>query len=405
MTDVPTTPAKRDSDKKTRFRKLWLVAHRWIGLTVGLLFVLIGLTGSILVFDHAIDEWLNPNLLLTAQTGDQAPIAEIINAAETSYDGKAMSVTKPRVENGVWTVWFSKKTKDGRKFVAVYVDPTNSKVTGQRTWGEDLLGWIYRLHYQLVAGQTGVVIVGVAGLLVMVSLISGVYLWWPLWKHSWRAAFMIRGGSRFNYDLHKTLGIGSFVFLFALVFTGVYMEFPFLVKPIVTMFSEETQEPRRLKSKESESKQAISADDALRIARQHFPNAAFDHLHPPRGADGTYEVAFRQPHEVQQTFGRSQVFLDQYSGEVLALRNPDDFTAADVFLAWQFPLHSGEAFGMVGRWIVFISGFTPAILYVTGFILWWRRGRSRKKQSQKSTTATPPTSIETETERSPVPVN
>ncbi len=397
MTDAPTTPAKRDGSSKNRFRRLWLVTHRWIGLTVGLLFVLVGLTGSVLVFDHAIDEWLNPKLLLTDGTGTPAPMAKIIEAAETSHGGKAMSVTKPRVENGVWTAWFSKRTEDGRKFVGVYVDPHSLKVTGQRTWGEDLLSWTYRLHYQLVADTTGAIIVGVVGLILMISLISGVYLWWPLWKHSWRAAFMIRGGSRFNYDLHKTLGIGSLVFLFVLAFTGVYMEFPFLVKPLVTAFSEETEEPRRLKSEASESQQAISADEALEIAQQHFPNATFDHLHPPRGEEGTYEVAFRQPHEVQKTFGRSQVFLDQYSGEVLAIRNPDEFTAADTFFAWQFPLHSGEAFGMVGRWLVFITGFIPAILYVTGFILWWRRRSSLNKKNQRNIEAKPPVPTEAET--------
>ena len=389
MTDASTTPAKRDGNSKNRFRRLWFVTHRWIGLTVGLLFVLVGLTGSILVFDHAIDEWLNPNLLLTDGTTTPAPITQIIETAETAYDGKAMSVMKPRVENGVWTVWFSKRTEDGRKFIAVYVNPNDLKVTGQRTWGEDLLGWIYRLHYQLVAGEMGVIIIGLVGLILILSLISGVYLWWPLWKHSWRAAFMIRGGSRFNYDLHKTLGIGSLVFLFVLAFTGVYMEFPWLVKPLITAFSDETHEPRGLESEESQSKQAISADDALKIAQQHFPHAKFDHLHPPQGDEGTYEVAFRQPHEVQQTFGRSQVFLDQYSGEVLAIRNPDDFTAADIFFAWQFPLHSGEAFGIVGRWVVFITGFVPAVMYVTGFILWWRRRSSLSRKALKSTKSEP----------------
>ncbi|MGH7201474.1 MAG: PepSY domain-containing protein, partial [Planctomycetaceae bacterium] len=48
----------------------------------------------------------------------------------------------------------------------------------------------------------------------------------------------------------------------------------------------------------------------------------------------------------------------------------------------QFPLHNGEAFGLAGRWIVFFSGLTPAVLYVTGVTIWWRRRRSRRRQRQ-----------------------
>lgn len=364
---------------RTSARRVWLMVHRWLGLTFGLPLVLIGLTGSVLVFDHAIDEWLNPNLLLASGESSSRPLQEIIHAAEESRGESALSVTKPRVANGVWTVWFATGTPDAPTFTAVHVDPPTGRVTGSRVWGEDLLSWIYRLHFRLLAGTPGAIFVGICGLVMMVSVISGLWLWWPLWRHSWRAAFAIRAGSRFNYDLHKSIGIAGALFLPALAFTGVYMEFPELIKPVVTAFSAETTAPRDLASNSGNKTSSITADEAIAIAQKHFPKAKFDHLHPPEGPNGTYEVAFRQAHEVQKTFGRSQVFLDQYSGDVLAVRNPDDFTAADAFLAWQFPLHSGEAFGLAGRWIVFCTGLVPGVLYVTGCLLWWRRRRRRHK--------------------------
>jgi uncharacterized iron-regulated membrane protein len=128
---------------------------------------------------------------------------------------------------------------------------------------------------------------------------------------------------------------------------------------------------------------SLTAEEAVAIAQRQFPEAEFNHLHPPdkaNGVYGVYEVALLQATEVQRTYGRTVVYIDRYSGDVLAVSNPDDFTAADVFYAWQFPLHSGEAFGMVGRWIVFASGLTPAVLYVTGFLLWWRKRRARERQ-------------------------
>lgn len=375
--------------RTARLRGLWLKMHRWIGLTAGLLFVLIGLTGSVLVFDHAIDEWLNPDVLLTTGTGSPRPIEEIVAAAEQafpdhasdpSHASHAHSVTSPRVANGVWTVWFASGAEEALRFTAVHVDPYTAAVTGQRVWGEDLLSWIYRLHFRLLAGEVGAAIVGISGIVLMVSILSGICLWWPLWKNSWRAAFAIRGGSRFNYDLHKTVGIISTALLMIIAFTGVYMEFPDWVKPAVTLVSEETPEPTGLKSDTTVSTQSITPDQAVAIAEQRFPNATFCHFHPPVDLEGVYEVALLQPGEIQSSFGRTQVYVDRYTGNVLAVRNPEDFTAADAFFAWQFPLHNGEAFGLAGRWIVFFSGLTPAILYVSGFAVWWRKRKSKRRQ-------------------------
>ncbi|MEW4565066.1 PepSY-associated TM helix domain-containing protein [Bremerella sp. JC770] len=381
---------------KPRLRHLWLVAHRWLGLTAGLIFVLLGLTGSLLVFDHAIDEWLHPTLLLSEGSGSKKPLAEILDAANAGYQGdsrgemsQALAVTKPRVENGVWTVWFQGGPKGAPEFIAVYVDPYTANVNGQRAWGSDPMGIVYRLHFRLLAGMFGGLAVGVIGILLLISLFSGVVLWWPLIKGGLRAALAIRGGSRFNYDVHKTVGITTALFMIVITFTGVYMELPFLVKPVLQLVSKSTKPPEEMKSSASE-KQPLTADQAIAIAQKEFPEATFDHLHPPEGEEGVFEVAFRQAGEVQTSYGRTQVYLDQYSGEVVYMHSPESFTATDTFLAWQFPLHNGEAFGIVGRWSVFVLGIVPAILYVTGFLLWYRRRQSRLRQKQRKAKAESP---------------
>lgn len=38
--------------------------HRYIGLIVGMLFIIIGLSGSVLAFWQSIDEWLNAPLMV-----------------------------------------------------------------------------------------------------------------------------------------------------------------------------------------------------------------------------------------------------------------------------------------------------------------------------------------------------
>ncbi|MGN6544819.1 MAG: PepSY-associated TM helix domain-containing protein [Aureliella sp.] len=369
-----------------RLRRYWLLVHRWLGLTVGLVFVVLGLTGSLLVFDHAIDECLNPELLLTRGSGQRAPLEKVIGAAEQSYSGQAVSVSKPRVENGVWTVWFSSGSERETVFTAVYVDPYTLRITGQRVWGHDLMSWIYRLHYTLLAGRPGAVLVGVIGIVFILSIASGVYLWWPLWLHSFRAALAIRRGHLFVFDVHKTIGIVSCSVLGIVAFTGVYMEFPDWFRSTVGIALPISDRPPETQSIVRTTSDAISADQAIAIAEKLFPHARWDHLHPPTDVDGVFEVALRQPNEVQRSYGRTQVYIDRYSGAVTAVVNPNQSTVADAFFAAQFPFHNGEAFGLVGRLVVLLSGFSPALLYATGLFLWCRKRRSKKRLTPSSST-------------------
>lgn len=378
-------------------RKFWFSIHRWLGLTVGALFVLIGLSGSLLVFYRAIDEWLHPDLLLSAGDGEsRRPLAEVIGAAEDGLPGepaRALFVDAPRSDRGVWTVWFAEQTDDAAGFTQVYVDPSTAEVTGSRVWGEYLVTWIYRLHHRLLAGDTGETVVGVAGLLLLVSLGTGIYLWWPLWRHSWRAAWAIRGGRRFQYDLHKSAGMVSALFLLILAFTGVYLIFPGWIRPCVTAISPRTvPEAGELRSRPRAGLAAIGADRAVAIAQDAIRDGQLKRLYLPASPDDPYVVRLRRPGEVRRSSGNSRVWLDRYSGEVLAVRDWNRRTAADAFLAWQFPLHNGEAFGLAGRWIVFAAGLSPAVLYVTGCVLWWRKRRSRKRQLRRRGAAAPTSS-------------
>ncbi len=41
-------------------RSRWFSVHRWLGIVLGAWFALVGITGSLLVYEDPIDEWLNP---------------------------------------------------------------------------------------------------------------------------------------------------------------------------------------------------------------------------------------------------------------------------------------------------------------------------------------------------------
>ena len=43
------------STKRPALRRAWVQIHLWLGLTLGVVGALLGLSGSILVYDHELD--------------------------------------------------------------------------------------------------------------------------------------------------------------------------------------------------------------------------------------------------------------------------------------------------------------------------------------------------------------
>jgi uncharacterized iron-regulated membrane protein len=76
--------------------------------------------------------------------------------------------------------------------------------------------------------------------------------------------------------------------------------------------------------------------------------------------------------------GARRIMLDARTGRIVANRHWADGTPGDTVLAWQLPLHSGQAFGLLGRVLVLLAGIATCSLVVTGYAMWWRKLRARR---------------------------
>ena len=53
---------------------------------------------------------------------------------------------------------------------------------------------------------------------------------------------------------------------------------------------------------------------------------------------------------------------------------------SESFMAWQRPVHQG-LLGPVWRFLVFLSGFLPAIFVFTGVVMWLKKRQNRMSMS------------------------
>lgn len=386
-TTAPAAPANSNAGKS--LKKLWLQVHLYVGLIGGALFMLTSLTGSLLVFYKTIDEWLNPEQVIRTVGTDQ-PLSDIVAGARTAHPDWSPPDTLifPLHERDTFHAWFKDPAAASpeERWHVVAVDPSTARPLSNRQWGSFFVSFIYELHQELLLGKPGEVFVGILALFLLLSIGSGLYLWWPSPGKLRRALTFQSDGSliRQHYDLHKLTGLAGAILLTLLALTGFYLEFPTAVTSVVRWFS-----PVRDLSPEEQPRSEwqvgvprIPPEQVIEIAHATFPDARAMWIGLPQHARDSYSVGLRQPGEVRQAGGQTEVWIDQYSGAVLQVQDWRQFTGGETFLAWLFPLHNGEAFGLTGRWLILVAGFMPLLLYVTALRMWWlKRDAHRRRRA------------------------
>jgi uncharacterized iron-regulated membrane protein len=385
-------PAGSSSRKLVFGRNLWLRVHRTIGLVLGALLVVVGLTGSILAFWQPIDEWLNAATMRVQipPQGTYRPLDEIFAAAKTAAPPDAMPerLRMPRHLSAAAAVIFLAPTDDFQTDVfEVFVDPYTAKVNGQRllrhgdnSLSQPFVHIVMDFHWTLLLGYDRAYLIGILAIFLLLSVLIGIYLWWPR-DGNWRHALTIKWGAapeRLTYDVHKTFGLYLGAVLIVSLFSGIYMIFKPQVRSAVALFSVIHQEPQNFRSTPVAGKPSVGLDAAAAIADKVFPDGRLHWIILPSGPIGVYVVGKQADSEPNRGSTNRNVTIDQYSGQILHVRDRKNFTAGETFLEWQYPLHCGEAFGNTGRAFVMTMGFMPLILYVTGFLQWRHRRRGRK---------------------------
>lgn len=381
-------------------RKLWLAVHLWLGLALGLLLALFGATGSILVFYEEIDTLLEPTLFAVAARPQGAaafrPLAEILAAAEQQKPSGAQlrTVGSPPEDAGTYRLFYEKTVADGSESWQLYVDPYTATVTGQRLIkGADdwvpccLIPFVFQLHYALLAGDTGIVVVGILAVAMVFSVLTGLIVWWPL-TGKWQRALTIKpraGVERFNHDLHQTSGFYTALVLLAVLVSGVYMNLPKQFVALVRAFSPETRDAfsERPHSGAAAGRLPIGLEQALAVARQRHPAGRPNWFSLPENAAGIYVISYKDVPGLSRFWSEREVRVDQYSGAIVDVRDPSTRrSAGDTFLDWQWPLHSGKAFGWTGRMLVFVTGLACPLLFVTGLVRWLQKRRAQRHGGQ-----------------------
>ena len=382
-------------------RKNLLLIHRWLGIALAMLLVVTGVTGSMLAFHHEIDALLNPDLHRTEPKTQRVALDGIAKTIETKYPqlvvGYFLFADDPGssihvIMNTRDAAVAGRLDRDSPRPTEIYADPYNGQLLGERNWGEigstraHIMPMIYRLHMSLFLDKTGQWITAIVAAIWIVGIFIGMFLAVPR-LNLLRKSFTVKwqaSRARVLFDLHRTVGLASGLILIVTAVTGLYMNLPTVVEPALAAVAPFTERPASLRPAGAQGLEQvwkIGWDEAIAKAR------AVHAVDPIAGvgkieARGYYQVRFLPPGDIMDS-GTIRVFIDGHNGEVVGKFDHRTGTVGDKIRIWQFPLHSGQGFGMPGRVLVCIIGLIPPLLAVTGIWLWLRR-RSLRRVSEHS---------------------
>lgn len=369
--------------------------HLYLGIIAGAILCVVGLTGSILVFQDEIDAALNPGLFEVTATKEKIPLENMVAIVREKYPGRKFDYaldTRPDAPGGTYR-FYRFDTKE-----EFFVDPYTAAVTGQRPVDSAFIRIVLNIHTTLLVPVAGKYITGLAALCMLILTISGLRLWLPAkWKQV-RAAMSVNfktSAKRQNYDWHNVLGLYSSPVIILLSLTGFAITFSTPVIALIFLINgkspAEMSKIFAARSERVEGGQRFSEVDAARKGYALFPEGKLIGMAVPADTAGVYRLDIRTE-GASRTGNRVMLQLDQYSGKVL-LNSEEQFpNSGHSYLSWLTPIHYGTFGGMPTRILALLGGLIPLALFITGFIIWWpRRGKRKEPKAPKPSAPVEPT--------------
>lgn len=334
---------------------LWV--HLILGLTGFVIIAILGVTGAYITIEPLLERWSHPVPVVgtAAVRGDPVRLVAVAESAFAPAAAMSLSYGRPGEAAAI--------ELDDRTIV--FVDPASARVVGSRprpVVSLANLSWaMRRLHEQLLLPRGGRLLVTLVTLEALLLALTGLWLWWR--KRHWRP-WPWRGSLfRVSWDLHSATGVWFSVPVAVMAATGVLMFWPAPLGRLTGVpLSPWVDAPASVLPAEGTAGRVPLAR-VMAVADSVRPGVPADAVAIPSGPVGSFGVRK----------GNASIYVDRYSGAVIAVREDQPRNAADRALAAVELAHTGELWGVTGQVVMTIGSLALAVMAVTGAVLGWKR--------------------------------
>ena len=380
---------------------LWRL-HFFSGLLAGPIILSMALTGIVFVWNPQIESAIYSKALTAVSGAPDQPLAQQVRAAKAThpdYEVTAIVPAAPGAVGGEETtaVTLAPPDPETNRFgqdagvTTVYVDPGSARVTGQIVEAKRPDEWIRNLHSNWRVGQKSWLepLSETAASWVLVSLFTGLYLFWPRSRRAWAQAARLspRRPSRARWrTVHTTMGVVLLGALLVQIGTGltwtrfagkwvdaaqavVSAEAPTLSTDLAAAGPSATGQQRAEGEAGKRSTSLANVDTVMATVADVGLSAPMEITPPaePRQAWTVASIDDRWPIDT------ATVAIAPASGAVIDRVTWGDQPLLGKITTLAINYHTGTLFGLANQ--IFLTLFAAAVIVmiVSGYRMWWHR--------------------------------
>lgn len=386
------------------YRAVWRW-HFYAGLLVLPILILLAVTGALYLFQPELDRVIYRRFIeVPAQTSPRAVPSAVMATIEVAMHGRVLEMTLP--DRPDRSIKMLVRVASGEARTA-YADPYDGHFLGATAFG-GVMQTVRKVHSLQLFGFWASSLVEVAAGWAIILAATGVVLWWPRGRRG--GVVTIRGTPKrrtFWRDLHAVTGILSAGIIVFLAVTGmpwsmfwgnkvqqwataanlsrpappVQVTPSFLLSATLPGASHDAHNKTRgttpwaleqfhppASTAPSTTPEVIGLDRAVeRFGQIGIPKPLAVQL--PEGVKGAYMATYT-PDRVGDA---RTVYLDQYSGKVLADIGFAQYGPVAKAVEWGIAVHQGQEYGAVNRYLMLAGCVAILLLAISAPVMWWKR--------------------------------
>jgi sulfite reductase (NADPH) flavoprotein alpha-component len=388
----------------------WFIhqVHWLLGITIGLVLPVVGVTGAIMAFEDNIMEALSAGIVdvapqaLPVLTPDQL-LARFLAQQPGAVPTLLIVTPKPGASARVTYRLPQQQERQADEAGRSYLDPYTGRMLGKAN-GEAFFAGVRQLHRFLLLGDekqgAGKHLTAAAAVCLLLFVISGLYLRWPRraldWK-AWLKPDLQRRGRSLYWSLHAVAGTWFCVAYLIAPLTGLAWAYDWYLRGATTVLTGQAP-PAEPPAAPAAAKAAVKAAAKAGPAPPPALDIAWQALQARHGA-GLSSVLISIPKPGKPVRLRyldrnspndvaySQMLVDPASGAVLKSARYEDQPLGQRIVTAKLALHRGAFFGLPGAILFMLAAAALPLFPVTGVLLYLDRRRKRR-QARRMAAAT-----------------
>ncbi|WP_196139788.1 PepSY domain-containing protein [Aliikangiella sp. G2MR2-5] len=343
--------------------------HRWLGLTVGLVFSLVCLSGSLLLHKSSLFPLIYPDLevgIVSKQTQVKLDISTVKRLISTQTE-KPLAVVLPKQDWPFYTLAYNKTRKSYYSLQGDFLLSIDSK--------SNVFAWLLDLHQNLLLGDRGKNMNAWVQFVSLCLLITGLAIWWPR-NNLFRNLSIKKTTSKrlLYYQIHRSAGVLAMPVFLLMITSGIALIYYPQTQQLLSRWFDKEQETHSINYEIPSDLEAIFKD-----VSGIWSDIQWTAIYLP----GNNQIGWRLRGRFEQEWhpnGRSFITVVSGKGQKLVIDDARRSGAGRSLAQRLYPIHSAAIGGEGYKWLLTLVGVTPIILWLSGIYLYGFRLRNKSKR-------------------------